>query len=868
MRISLKSSLLLPFLLLASCSSFEDVAWFSDDGPSTSEVTPVASTAAPQEAEPQVDLTDTSVAGAQAAIQVREQKQRLLAQQSVAQGDYAFERGDYKGAVLHYADAFRLSPSSIAARDGLRRSQAALGGENWDFGSSEELLQQEQLRWARERMRVEGLLSDGDRAMGSGDFGAALRAYQGAELALQYSPNIAGSSLDLALVQGKIQSAQSARVDTESAIQASELASAKADIAAQLEAEQNYFSNIISSRYSDAAQAFSAGRNEQAVSILDDVLRMDPNNSQAAGLRDIANRAYHAQRSKNSQISFREEWKRTFEELRGLTTPPKSAIEHDRDHWLNVVKSRENSSALSTVEAIDPATAGIQAALDTTSIEANFELSVEEIANNLAAYSRVNFVVSRMVRDDLDEDEKMVTLSFSRPMPISQILTIIEDLTPVRFKIRNGAVNVLTVEEAASKMVLQQYEVRDLTAVPTDFPLPEINLVPSNGVEATAEEPIEREARVLTDDQLIELITANIDLDSWEADDPASATIENGTLIVRQRPENHAKIRTLLNELRQAANIMVEVRVRFIKVEDSFLQDIGIDLRGLGNDATSGVAGQGTEYVFDDFGSDPGSPSSPGTIGTGNDLGAWYREADDNVNIMARNENLFDSKLGSSDGGLTGSGGLALQYAWLDDTQLQMILRAVEKSKRSEMVVEPRLMVHNTSRANVTVANQVSYVADFEVQIAQAAAMADPIVRVARDGIFLDVRPTVTADRLFTWLEIRPTIATLKRPIPTFQTSLGTGSPVTLMLPELELQKIRTRALVPDGGTLLLGGMKMAENQEIDSGVPFLNQIPVLSFFFSRKGNFESYKKLIILLTAHIILPEEYEPVALPGELN
>ncbi|MBT5119874.1 MAG: hypothetical protein HOM34_04055, partial [Planctomycetes bacterium] len=181
---------------------------------------------------------------------------------------------------------------------------------------------------------------------------------------------------------------------------------------------------------------------------------------------------------------------------------------------------------------------------------------------------------------------------------------------------------------------------------------------------------------------------------------------------------------------------------------------------------------------------------------------------------------------------------------------------------------EPRLMVHNTSRANVTVANQVSYVADFEVQIAQAAAMADPIVRVARDGIFLDVRPTVTADRLFTWLEIRPTIATLKRPIPTFQTSLGTGSPVTLMLPELELQKIRTRALVPDGGTLLLGGMKMAENQEIDSGVPFLNQIPVLSFFFSRKGNFESYKKLIILLTAHIILPEEYEPVALPGELN
>ena len=866
MRISLKSSLLLPFFLLASCSSFEDVAWMADDSAVTTEDSD-ASPSSPSAGQ-QADLSDTSVAGAQEAIQVRSQKQELLAEHSVSQGDYAFERGDYKGAVLHYADAFRLHPGSVAARDGLRRSQAALGGENWDFGSSEEVLQQEKLRWARERMRVEGLLSDGDRAMGSGDFDSALRAYQGAELALRYAPNIAGSSLDLDLVLSKIKSAESARVDTESAIQASETAAAEADLAAMKEAKRNYQENLVATRYSEAADAFSSGRALQAVAILDDVLRMDPNNRQAVQLRDIANRAQHAQRTKNSQTAFREEWKRTFEELRGLTTPPKSAIEHDRAHWLNVVTKRSNSSSLSEEVVVDASTAGIEEALESTSIEAHFELSIEEIADNLAAYARVNFVVSRLVREDMDEDEKMITLSFNRPMPISQILTIIEDLTPIRFKIRNGAVNVLTKEEAASDMVLKQYEVRDLTAVPTDFPLPEINLVPSAGLEATTEEPLEREARVLTDDQLIELITANIDLDSWEADDPASASIENGTLIVRQRPENHIKIQSLLNELRQAANIMVEVRVRFLKVEDSFLQDIGIDLRGLGNDATSGLPGQGTEFVFDDFGADPGSPSSPGTIGTGNDLGAWYREADDNVNIMARNENLFDSKLGSSEGGLTGSGGLALQYAWLDDTQLEMILRAVEKSKRSEMVVEPRLMVHNTSRANVTVANQISYVADFEVQIAQAAAMADPIVRVARDGIFLDVRPTVTADRLFTWLEIRPTIATLKRPIPTFQTSLGTGSPVTLMLPELELQKIRTRALVPDRGTLLLGGMKMAENQEIDSGVPFLNQIPVLSFFFSRKGNYESYKKLIILLTSHIILPEEYEPVALPGELN
>jgi type II secretory pathway component GspD/PulD (secretin) len=150
------------------------------------------------------------------------------------------------------------------------------------------------------------------------------------------------------------------------------------------------------------------------------------------------------------------------------------------------------------------------------------------------------------------------------------------------------------------------------------------------------------------------------------------------------------------------------------------------------------------------------------------------------------------------------------------------------------------------------------------VEIASSAAIADPIVRVANDGVFLDVRPVVTADRRFVWLDVRPTIANLQRPIPTLQTSLGVGTPVTLMLPELELQKIRTRAILPDGGTLLLGGMNVIKEQEMVSGIPFLSQIPVLSFFFSRKGTYESYQKMIILLTAHIIIPEEKEPGELP----
>jgi len=56
--------------------------------------------------------------------------------------------------------------------------------------------------------------------------------------------------------------------------------------------------------------------------------------------------------------------------------------------------------------------------------------------------------------------------------------------------------------------------------------------------------------------------------------------------------------------------------------------------------------------------------------------------------------------------------------------------------------------------------------------------------------------------------------------------------------------------------------MKESEKQNLRSGVPILSKIPILSAFFERKGNFISNRKLLILLTAEIVIPEEREPSA------
>ena len=166
--------------------------------------------------------------------------------------------------------------------------------------------------------------------------------------------------------------------------------------------------------------------------------------------------------------------------------------------------------------------------------------------------------------------------------------------------------------------------------------------------------------------------------------------------------------------------------------------------------------------------------------------------------------------------------------------------------------------MYNGERSHIQMMNHFSYVKDFEPEIAQSSVIAEPIISVIQDGIILDVRPVVSSDRRFITVELRPTVATLKRDesgsLTQFTTGLGVGESVTIELPELEIKRLRTTVTMPDGATLLLGGMK------ISNGLPFFKHIPVVSFFFSRKAEYKSKRKLLILVTGSIVIPEEIEP--------
>ena len=77
------------------------------------------------------------------------------------------------------------------------------------------------------------------------------------------------------------------------------------------------------------------------------------------------------------------------------------------------------------------------------------------------------------------------------------------------------------------------------------------------------------------------------------------------------------------------------------------------------------------------------------------------------------------------------------------------------------------------------------------------------------------------------------------------------------------MTSVMTRVLVPDSGTVLLGGLTLTAEKELESGVPILSKIPIISRFFSNRSEIKDKQVLLILVKPTIILKDEIEEDAI-----
>jgi type II secretory pathway component GspD/PulD (secretin) len=820
-----------------------------------------AATVGPQDAD---DDISQLVQDARAHSQLVEQRLSLLVESFVDEGLLLLEQGDVGAAHEQFVHAYELDPDHPVARAMWAQTGTLMGDDRAELTAvAQNARNLEDVRRGQKRLLVGNHIEQGRKALAADDPATAQRHFEDALAIVRFNPGISGEGVTEGDVQALVDNAQNEVARAEEARAAAVAEEARRRQEEYEFAERNRVLLKVEGLLRSANTAFLRDDFKAAVESLDELLRVSPQNAEALNLRRIATRATYERDAQAIRRQYRDSWVDTFDDMEHDSLVPNNVVTFpSAKDWADIEDRGPRTFANSSggVSASDQA---ILDRLDEVRIPIDFQSAdLTEVLDHLQRVSSINFLMSPDVQDEVGSNT--YDLVDRSNQPLSRILKILlEDLSipQMTYAVQDGVVRVITSTEARGDYVLEMYDIRDLTFTPVDHPTKDFNLLPSGTDAESFTDGVEEDEPLpmVSEDTLMSLIQENISPDSWTDDPARSINQMPGTLVVKTTPDVHEQIRNLLNDLRKNTLTLVHIETRFIEVEDSFLEDIGVDLRGL--DASQGSG-------LDDFGQPSaggvGTPSNPDGIGTGIDPGAFY--AGTNGDLKGRTENLFDSVLGESDV-LTGGGGLSIEALFLDDTNVKAVIRAVTKYQNSNIVNAPSLTIRSGNRGNINVLSNLTYVRDFEPEIAQAAVIAQPELGIASEGIVLDVRAVASADRRFITLELRPTLAELipdadGNKLPEALVSLGTpnANNVTIQLPELKIQRLRTTATIPDGATLLLGGLKTSVENDKQSETPFLADIPIIGSIFKRQGQYTSKRKLLILLSARILAPEEDEP--------
>ncbi len=787
------------------------------------------------------------------------QRARYLAKKYLDEAQRLRVSGRLEEALALLLRAKEHTPADPDVLSALAAVQAELTpgqvGEGVTYG--EQMAQLWRIREARARAEVTDRLQAGEQAMRAERYDEAIEQLRAARLRIQVGREFSWGDLpgraDALLAQAE-RAREEYLTRRQTAVEQEILQQRRE----QEEAEQLRLRSRVDGLVETAVRAFESGKYELAQDLASQAMQLDPTSQLALDIHSAATKARRDSTNDNYIREKRLQYIKLLESSQELKIPQADILRTDPVTWEIANRRAQRAAAPATVEDADDAALREQVAAKTVS---RLQFTAEtgdynEVVKNLRLITGVPILLTPEAKEVITAESLVLEIDVVAPLSLAHFLDLMVGKSAnLAWTVRNGVVEITTKARAGGQNSLAFHDVRDLVFPRTSFLPPVIRDIPTGDTGAGSRIGGEGDEKVayIEADVLQQNIKAATGGETyWDQEGGGTMEyLETGYLKVLANPDMQRRVDKFLEEQRSFATGVVSIETKFLTISQNFLQELGVDFRGLG-----GSGNKGTEATLDDITNALDDNASRGldNQGTGDaaghpSAGAFFNDGGDG-DIRGRTENFFESTLGRV---LTPNGGATAALTILDDTELQILIRAIEKQEEIQVVNSQLLSVLNNERANMAVINQTSYVRDFDVEVAQASFIADPKVDVIQDGIVLDVRPTIAYDRKNIMLSLQPTVAELVRPIPTFTTSLaGTTLPVTLQLPTLTVRSFATTASVPDGGSVLIGGLREVLAKERRAEVPLLGKIPIISFLFKQEGLVDENSSLAVLVRATI----------------
>ena len=305
---------------------------------------------------------------------------------------------------------------------------------------------------------------------------------------------------------------------------------------------------------------------------------------------------------------------------------------------------------------------------------------------------------------------------------------------------------------------------------------------------------------------------------------------ETNALIITAAPAVFRDLAAVVRQLDiRRAQVLVEAVIA--EVTDELADELGVQWQSTNFDGERGYIG-GTNF--------PGPGGMGGIVNAmQNPIGALGGSGGANLGWIGGRIEIPD-----------GSGGTTTLF------QVGALVKALRGDGRANVLSNPSVVTLDNAEAQFKVVQEVPFLTGQYTNTASGGSNlpSNPFQTVERKdvGLILTVTPHINEGDAVR-LEIKQEVSALASTV---------AGAVDLITNKRELT---TTVLVPDGGLLVLGGLKEEETRQNTQGVPGLSRIPLLGNLFKSRSASHSKRNLMVFLRP-IILRDAITEAAVSSE--
>lgn len=385
--------------------------------------------------------------------------------------------------------------------------------------------------------------------------------------------------------------------------------------------------------------------------------------------------------------------------------------------------------------------------------------------------------------------------------------------------------------------------------------------------------------RQQTSQQLMKLVTGMVRPYSWQ-DMGGPGKLDyydvGGAMVVNQTADVIQEVQDLLEALRRLQDLSLTVEVRVISLSESFFERVGVDFAVNVKANRSGRDGTFFERALTtgQFRPEPfinNIDVRNTTVGWNPTQGGFTPD----LNVPIR-PNSFGFGIPPFGGypGPNPNGGLSLGLAFLNDIQVFMFMEAAQGDRRVNVMQAPKITLFNGQTSTVSVGDVSFFTTSIQVfNVGGQIIYLPENTPFPLGGVNMTVQGVVSADRKFVRLTMAPSLTELTDaivplfPVTAFITPVFEGGSQGVPIPFTQFFQqptfnnitVQTTVQVPDGGTVVMGGLKTLSEGRNEFGPPVLSSIPYVNRLFRNQGIGRETKHIMIMVTPRIVINSEEE---------